>query len=304
MTGRAQQGVSASYVLKSYYGSLVRGASRHPLSTFPCLHIQRAFVLFLRRGFCAASVLCAWMNPRQWRTKLKMKASGSGWLVRMTWGGLAIAACLSARTVQAADSLSPLVITQVKVDSSERLLYIHGRNFSSTIPDVKFADAPLTIQQNNDTLLVATLPEFYTTNPASYLLTVSLGPNVSQHDSFDVTVGAVGPQGPKGDQGLKGDKGDKGDQGLKGDQGVPGSFAGCTVRYGVYVTTTSWGGTPSTAQCLAHEVLTGGACQEKSIAIGTSSRLIGTWGGAYQCIISRSATGDTVRANAMCCTAR
>jgi hypothetical protein len=63
------------------------------------------------------------------------------------------------------------------------------------------------------------------------LLTVATGGGASQYDEYDLTIGAVGPegeQGPKGDtgdtgaQGPKGDKGDPGEQGPKGDKGDPG----------------------------------------------------------------------------------
>ena len=61
------------------------------------------------------------------------------------------------------------------------------------------------------------------------LLIVSRGQGATQTDEYDLTFGAIGPQGL---QGEKGDPGPRGEQGEKGPQGLPGNnaffdIAGC-----------------------------------------------------------------------------
>jgi hypothetical protein len=45
-------------------------------------------------------------------------------------------------------------------------------------------------------------------------------PVIGADGKLPVSIGAVGPQGPKGDKGSKGDKGPKGDPGPKGSPGI------------------------------------------------------------------------------------
>jgi hypothetical protein len=73
-----------------------------------------------------------------------------------------------------------------------------------------------------------------------YLLTVSRGSGQSQNDEYDLTIGAVGPQGPIGETGPQGPKGDTGEQGPIGEtgpQGLPGNLglAGQQCPSGVFV---------------------------------------------------------------------
>jgi hypothetical protein len=57
---------------------------------------------------------------------------------------------------------------------------------------------------------------------ADLLLIVSRGQDATQIDEYDLTFGAIGPQGI---QGEKGDPGPRGEQGMKGPQGPPGNNA-------------------------------------------------------------------------------
>jgi hypothetical protein len=70
---------------------------------------------------------------------------------------------------------------------------------------------------------LATAPE-----PGDYRLVVSrkngdpIEDRSENTDQYDLTIGAIGPQGPKGDPGPKGDTGATGDTGPKGDTGPQG----------------------------------------------------------------------------------
>src|SRR5438132_7847156 len=59
--------------------------------------------------------------------------------------------------------------------------------------------------------------------PGSYLLSVSCGSAPTASADFDVTLGAVGPQGPIG---LQGPAGPPGPQGIQGAVGPPGPTGG------------------------------------------------------------------------------
>ena len=80
-------------------------------------------------------------------------------------------------------------------------------------------------------------PSILCEEPGDFLLTVSTGKGESQNDKYDLTIGAVGPQGPQGadgapgphgeqgpagPQGIQGEKGPAGPQGVQGEQGPAG----------------------------------------------------------------------------------
>ncbi len=102
-------------------------------------------------------------------------------------------------------------------------LFIKGANFGVAAPPVvQLGGASATVTSYSPTDIVATLSASYT--PGSYPLWVqstAAGGNL-QWASLDVTIGAVGPQGPRGDPGPQGVKGDPGPQGVKGDPGPQG----------------------------------------------------------------------------------
>jgi hypothetical protein len=188
------------------------------------------------------------------------------------------------------DPLHPMVVTQVEVDQPMGLIYVHGRNFGSTAPDISFADETLSVRSSNDTFLVAALPPVYFATPGAYLLKVSVGPNVPQNDAFDVTIGAVGPkgdtgsQGPAGATGPKGDKGDTGSQGPagatgpkgdKGTQGPPGDVVAGASCAATRVTKNSCAF--SIPALMAGQVYVSGV-----ITLNQSSALVQCWNGTVR----------------------
>ena len=95
---------------------------------------------------------------------------------------------------------------------------INGINFTLAkgVPVVTLNDMVLVIGPYTDTTLQAKLPSGF---PAgNYLLTVSIGNDSTDYDGFNLSIGAVGPQGPKGDTGATGAQGPKGDTGPIGPQ--------------------------------------------------------------------------------------
>ena len=72
----------------------------------------------------------------------------------------------------------------------------------------------------NETI-VALLPENIVAG--DYLLTVTTGTGQSQNDEYDLTLGAVGPQGPAGQDGAPGVDGQDGAPGKDGQDGAPGA---------------------------------------------------------------------------------
>jgi hypothetical protein len=99
-----------------------------------------------------------------------------------------------------------LVITSVVVEGDR--LYIEGINFEGRKGAevmVWLSGEPLSVESATDTLVVARLPlPPESMSAGSYRLTLSRGPAEVQHDSFSVTVGAVGPPGPRGEPGAPG----------------------------------------------------------------------------------------------------
>jgi len=91
---------------------------------------------------------------------------------------------------------------------------------------VTLGDYEIVVETWTNTMIVAYLPPGLIAG--DYRLTVITKEGESHQDSYDLTVGAVGPkgdtgaQGPQGLMGMKGDKGDKGDTGAKGPQGLMG----------------------------------------------------------------------------------
>ena len=83
---------------------------------------------------------------------------------------------------------------------------------------------PLTIPGTpTDVEIIATYPGALTSG--EYLLSVSTGSGQSRHDEYDLTIGAVGPQGepgPEGPQGPQGEMGMTGPQGPVGPEGPQG----------------------------------------------------------------------------------
>lgn len=132
-----------------------------------------------------------------------------------------------------------LTITQVFVDDQNNptslMIIGEGLLFGPQGPAVSLGEfGALTIVGTpTDTLIEASLAGAIA--PGDYLLTVSGGNGQSQNDEYDLTIGAVGPQGipgPQGEQGPRGEQGPEGDQGPQGIQGEQG-FQGLTGADGV-----------------------------------------------------------------------
>jgi hypothetical protein len=198
--------------------------------------------------------------------------------------------------VQAQESQNRLVITNVDVDYGQKLMFIHGRNFSTSTgaaPVVSVAEIPVTVKTYGPSTVVAELPPTFLQS-GSYLLTMSTGPNLEQNDSFDVAIGAVGPQGPKGDT---------------GEQGPPGPPRALSCRYSTGATVNSYSYPGSYVGCSPGEFLTGGACSvpsgqnSGSSAMGAESTITSVSGNTvYAChLVGPSSTTATVRAWGICC---
>ncbi|MCY1083547.1 hypothetical protein [Archangium lansingense] len=139
--------------------------------------------------------------------------------------GLTISAQAQAQTTQ-----NRMHITDLEVDYDLDQMTIHGRNFVTSTglaPSVYLMDIGVQVKTYTPYTVVVALPPVLMRS-GSYRLTMSTGPNVEQNDSFDVTLGTVGPKGEKGDagpqgeQGVPGPPGPKGDTGPQGVQGIPG----------------------------------------------------------------------------------
>jgi hypothetical protein len=123
-------------------------------------------------------------------------------------------------------------ITNVSVDFDNGVLYISGEHFDNgATPIVSLAGFGELLLANTptDTQLEASLPILMA--DGDYRLTVLTGPNAGQSDSYDLTVGAMGPQGPTGEPGPQGEQGDQGPPGPQGPSGAPGP-AGSTGAAG------------------------------------------------------------------------
>ncbi len=128
-----------------------------------------------------------------------------------------------------------LVVKTVYVDFEERELEIHGEHFGNGLPPmVGLGHIELLVDTYTDTKIIARLPAGDLTG--DYLLTVMTGPIPRMHDAYALTLGAVGPEGPRGPDGPagpigpEGPAGPQGPQGVAGPQGIPGAVgpAGAT----------------------------------------------------------------------------
>jgi hypothetical protein len=137
---------------------------------------------------------------------------------RCVWTGsivLLLAICLPAAASTA------VVINSTSVNPKLNQITILGQGFDPTglAPTVTFSTSTLTVISFSKTSIVAALPPG--TKAGSYPLTVTN--SAANTLTFDVTVGAVGPQGPAGVAGPQGLTGAAGQQGLPGPQGTPGA---------------------------------------------------------------------------------
>jgi hypothetical protein len=120
----------------------------------------------------------------------------------------------------------------VNYTTSPVQLTITGSNFGTSAPTVTVDGLPLTLVSYSATIVVADLPNSLIppAGPAaSYLLVLTNNGSKAQPSvDFDLTIGAVGPQGsqgpagPGGAQGLQGTTGPAGPSGSQGPQGIQG----------------------------------------------------------------------------------
>ncbi len=118
--------------------------------------------------------------------------------IAVRWGVLAsLVVGLSLPLQVQAQTQSQLVITNVEVDYSQGQMFIYGRNFgtSGPAPAVHLMEIGMDVRTYGPSTIVVVLPPMLQ-RAGSYLLAVSTGSNPEQNDSFEVTLGAVGPQGP------------------------------------------------------------------------------------------------------------
>ena len=116
-----------------------------------------------------------------------------------------------------------LTIKQVSVDFDSGEIYINGKNLTrkDRTPTVKLAGTELVVSISTKELVIALLDPG--TQAGDYLLTVSTGHGEKKTDSYDLTIGAVGPQGPEGAVGPQGETGPQGPIGLTGATGKTGA---------------------------------------------------------------------------------
>jgi collagen triple helix repeat protein len=135
-----------------------------------------------------------------------------------------------------AASPNKLEITSTEADFAIGRLLIYGHNFTLERPAVSLSATALTVMSSIDTRIDAILPPGV--RPGTYVLTVARPGNApTDSDSFDITLGAAGPEGPKGDKGDSGaigPAGAKGDQGPRGDVGPQGPAGPAAASGSVY----------------------------------------------------------------------
>jgi len=160
--------------------------------------------------------------------------------------------------VDDAEAVGIPIVFGATVDTKANTLTLTGTHFGAS-PTVTLGGVlPLAVLSSNSTQIVTDLPASLA--PGSYLLFLQFsngndsgdigraGVDLAQgtgvnHTAavFEVTVGAVGPQGPKGDPGAPGPKGDPGATGQPGAAGAPGQAA--TIQIGSTATVAA--GTPA-----------------------------------------------------------
>jgi collagen triple helix repeat protein/IPT/TIG domain-containing protein len=116
------------------------------------------------------------------------------------------------------------VIYRAQVDTAAAQITIFGSGFGTSIPLVTLEGVPVTVISSTATSIVIGIPAGVV--PGSYLLAVAPAPTGPlggrSYAEFDLTVGAVGPQGPQGIPGQQGPPGAVGPQGVPGPTGAPG----------------------------------------------------------------------------------
>jgi hypothetical protein len=124
-------------------------------------------------------------------------------------------------TLLAANKGNNLFVSSVFIDFESNTITINGSNFTGgAFPLVTLGEEVLVVDSYSETDIVAFLPPLLA--DGDYLLTVSTGSGNNNSDEYNLTIGAVGPQGEQGLQGIQGPKGDTGAAGPQGEVGPQG----------------------------------------------------------------------------------
>jgi hypothetical protein len=123
-----------------------------------------------------------------------------------------------------------LVILSAVADIDQGTLFIAGRNFG-TAQTVTINGRFVPVISRSAELLLVALPSDVSARPGSYLVAVRRddrrrGSTEERHDTFAVTIAAVGPKGDKGEKGDAGPVGPKGETGAPGPRGERGPAGG------------------------------------------------------------------------------
>jgi len=101
---------------------------------------------------------------------------------------------------------------------------IYGQNFECENLNVTLGDygplAVISCSPHPDNQIIVELPS--NIQAGDYLVNIQSGPSVHQFDSYNLTIGDVGPQGEQGEQGDKGEQGVQGPIGPQGPMGPTG----------------------------------------------------------------------------------
>ena len=119
-----------------------------------------------------------------------------------------------------ADAATP-VVNSGTINYSTNQITLTGNNFqpNKAKPTVSFNGVSLTVSSSSNTQVVATLPSGLTPGTFDLTVTNSGGNSVE----FNMTYGAIGPQGPAGPTGAVGPQGPAGATGAQGPRGLTGS---------------------------------------------------------------------------------
>jgi hypothetical protein len=115
-----------------------------------------------------------------------------------------------------------LQIESVFVDFDAETITINGQNFIDRDPPVVTLGGfgELMVLGFTGVEIVAQLP--LDIPDGDYLLSVSTGNGPRRNDEYDLTIGAVGLEGPQGEPGPQGPQGEPGPQGPQGEPGPQG----------------------------------------------------------------------------------
>lgn len=136
----------------------------------------------------------------------------------------ALALALALSSPLFAQGNQQLVIVRAQVDLVNDVVMLEGQNFVASndpSPSVTMGGFPMPVEG------VPTATELYFSipddmPPGTYLVTVSRGHQAAKTDTFALTIGTVGEQGPQGEPGPQGPAGPQGETGATGPQGPPG----------------------------------------------------------------------------------